>query len=58
MLVLLQAALDSIVAGKSIDLSTENSGGIFVQSALTANDGYIRLNSVESLNLSEDITAV
>ncbi len=47
----------SIVAGKSIDLSTENSGGIFVQSALTANDGYIRLNSVESLNLSEDITA-
>ena len=47
----------SIHAGTSIDLSTENSGKIIVSSDLVANNGYIRLNSVDGLELNQNLTA-
>lgn len=47
----------SITADKNIDLTTTTSGTITVSSQLNTIDGYINLNSAESLTLNENVTA-
>ena len=47
---------DEIIAGNNIDLSTTTSGNINIINAITA-DGYIRLNSAEALNVTQNITS-
>lgn len=49
----------NISAGTSIDLSTEESGKIIVSNDLTANNGYIRLNAVDGVELNDsNLTAL
>lgn len=43
----------NISAGTSIDLSTEETGKIIVSNDLTANNGYIRLNAVDGVELND-----
>lgn len=47
----------SITAKNDIDLSTENTGKITVSDNITTNDGYIRLNSAESLEINKNLIA-
>lgn len=47
----------SITAQKDIDLSTQNTGKITVSDNITTADGYIRLNSAESLELNKNLSA-
>lgn len=48
---------NSIRAGKNIDLSTTTSGNIIISEAMSTTNGYIRLNSAESLDVNANLTA-
>lgn len=48
---------DKINAGTNIDLSTEGTGNIIVTNDMRTNNGHIKLNSANNLELQKNITA-